>query len=102
MLPGWKFSDQRVMVDYVHFLIHDMNEAAASRSKAATTREFDESLKTDSFDKIWYVVDSFWRTHQWLDSDLIPKLLEKFEKWKNFMVILFSLENNPYRRIFSA
>ena len=39
---------------------------------------------------------------QWLDSDLIPRLLEKFEKLKNFIVILFNLENNPYRRIFSA
>ena len=30
----------------------------------------------------------------WLDSDLIPRLLENFEKWENFMTILLSLKNN--------
>ena len=55
----------------------------------------------------------------WLDSDLIPRLLENFEKWENFMVILFSIfvlwsflnkgtwnlksiENHSYRRILNA
>ena len=37
-----------------------------------------------------------------LDSDLIPKSLENFENWKNFMVILFSVKNDAYRRIFGA
>ena len=35
----------------------------------------------------------------WLDSDLIPRLLENFEKWENFMIILLSFKNNSYRRI---
>ena len=39
---------------------------------------------------------------QWLDSDLIPRLLENFENWKNFMVILLSVKNDAYRRIFGA
>ena len=39
---------------------------------------------------------------KWLDSDLIPRLLEKFEKWENFMVILLSFKNNPFRRILDA
>ena len=38
----------------------------------------------------------------WLDSDLIPRLLENFEKWENFMAILLSIKNNSYRRILSA
>ena len=38
----------------------------------------------------------------WLDSDLIPRLLENFENWKNFMVILFNVKNDAYRRIFGA
>ena len=33
------------------------------------SREFENSLKN------WYI--------QWLDSDLIPRLLENFENWKN-------------------
>ena len=39
---------------------------------------------------------------QWLDSDLIPRLLENFENWKNFMAILLSVKNDAYRRIFGA
>ena len=38
----------------------------------------------------------------WLDSDLIPRLLENFEKWENFMVILLCFKNNPFRRILDA
>ena len=38
----------------------------------------------------------------WLDSDLIPRLLENFENWKNFMVILLSVKNDAYRRFFGA
>ena len=30
----------------------------------------------------------------WLDSELIPKLLENFENWKNFMIILFNVKND--------
>ena len=36
------------------------------------------------------------------NSDLIPRLLEKFEKWKNFMAILLSFKNDSYRRILNA
>ena len=43
----------------------------------------------------------FW-VIEWLDSDLIPRLLENFEKWENFMAILLSIKNNSYRRILSA
>jgi len=39
---------------------------------------------------------------QWLDSDLIPRLLKNFENWKNFMVILLSVKNGAYRRFFGA
>ena len=35
----------------------------------------------------------------WLDSDFIPRLLEIFEKLKNFMAILLSVKNDTYRRI---
>ena len=38
----------------------------------------------------------------WLDSDLIPRLLEIFEKLKTFMVILLSVKNDAYSRILSA
>ena len=36
----------------------------------------------------------------WLDSELIPRLLENFENGKNFMIILLSVKNDAYRRIF--
>ena len=39
---------------------------------------------------------------EWLDSDLIPRLLENFENWKNFMIILLSVKNDSYRRFFGA
>ena len=35
----------------------------------------------------------------WQDSDLITKLLEIFEILKNFLVILFSIKNDVYKRI---
>ena len=38
----------------------------------------------------------------WLDSDLIPRLLEIFEKLKTFMVIVLSVKNDAYSRILSA
>ena len=38
----------------------------------------------------------------WLDSELIPRLLENFENWKNFMIILLNVKNDAYRRIFGA
>ena len=38
----------------------------------------------------------------WLDSDLIPRLLENFENWKNFMIILLRVKNDAYRRFFGA
>ena len=37
-----------------------------------------------------------------MDSDLIPKLLKIFEKLKNFLAILFIIENDAYRPILSA
>ena len=39
---------------------------------------------------------------QWLDSDLIPRLLEIFEKWKTVMVILLRIKNDAYSRILGA
>ena len=39
---------------------------------------------------------------QWQNSDLIPRLLEIFEKWKTFMVILLSVKNDAYSRILGA
>ena len=38
----------------------------------------------------------------WLDSELIPRLLENLENWKNFMIILLNVKNDAYRRIFWA
>ena len=38
----------------------------------------------------------------WPNSDLIPRLLEIFEKWKTFMVILLSVKNDAYSRILGA
>ena len=38
----------------------------------------------------------------WLDSDLIPRLLEIFEKLKTFMIILLNVTNDTYSRILSA
>ena len=38
----------------------------------------------------------------WLDSDLIPRLLEIFEKMKTFMVILLSVKNDANSRILGA
>ena len=38
----------------------------------------------------------------WLDSELIPRLLENFENWKNFIIILLNIKNDAYRRIFGA
>ena len=35
----------------------------------------------------------------WLDLDLIPKLLEIFENFKKFIVILLSVKNDVYKRI---
>ena len=43
----------------------------------------------------------FW-VIEWLDSDLIPRLLENFEKLEIFMTILLSFENKSYRRILNA
>ena len=42
------------------------------------------------------------KVRQWLDSELIPRLLENFENWKNFMVILLNVKNDAYRRIFGT
>ena len=39
---------------------------------------------------------------KWLDSELIPRLLENFENWKHFKVILLSVKNDAYRQIFWA
>ena len=39
---------------------------------------------------------------KWLDSELIPRLLENFENWKNFMIILLNVKNDAYRRFFGA
>ena len=36
----------------------------------------------------------------WLDSDLIPRLLENFENWKNFIVILLNVKYDAYRPTF--
>ena len=36
---------------------------------------------------------------QWLDSDLIPRLLEIFEILKIFVIILLSAKNGAYRRV---
>ena len=44
----------------------------------------------------------FNRKSEWLDSDLIPRLLEIFENFKNFMLILFAIKNDAYRRVFGA
>ena len=41
-------------------------------------------------------------TKEWLDSDLIPRLLEIFEKLKTFMIILLNVTNDTYSRILSA
>ena len=38
----------------------------------------------------------------WLDSDLIPRLLEIFEKWKTFMIILLRVKNDTYSRILGS
>ena len=37
--------------------------------------------------------------HQWLDSDLIPRLLEISEFWKFFDAILFSIQNEANTQI---
>ena len=42
------------------------------------------------------------RDQEWLDSDLIPILLEIFEKMKTFMVIVFSVKNDAYGQILGA
>ena len=39
---------------------------------------------------------------KWPNSDLIPRLLEKFEKRENFMAILLSFKNDSCRRILNA
>ena len=39
---------------------------------------------------------------QWLDSDLIPRLLEIFEKLKSFMIILLNVTNDACSRILTA
>ena len=44
----------------------------------------------------------FGATLDWLDSDLIPRLLEIFEKLKTFMIILLNVTNDAYSRILSA
>ena len=36
----------------------------------------------------------------WLDSELIPRLLENFENWKNFIVILLNVKYDAYRPTF--
>ena len=36
----------------------------------------------------------------WLDPDLIPRLLEIFERLKTFMVILLSVKNDAYSPVF--
>ena len=39
---------------------------------------------------------------QWLDSEVIPRLLKNFENWKNFKFILFKVKNDSWIRILSA
>ena len=39
----------------------------------------------------------FWWNEYWLDSDLISRLFEIFEKLKILMAILLSVKNDPYR-----
>ena len=39
---------------------------------------------------------------QWLESDLIPRLLEMLEFWKIFLALLISIKNLAYTQILSA
>ena len=38
----------------------------------------------------------------WLDSDLIPRLLENFENWENVTVSLLNIKNEAYRLKFEC
>ena len=63
------------------------------------------SVNIDSFpgkNVFQYLKTLIIKIMHWLDSDLIPRLLENFENWKNFMIILLSVKNDSYRRFFGA
>ena len=67
-------------------------------SKSTDHRELDPSFEFNEWFSSFSVDFESYR----LDSELIPRLLENFENWKNFMVILLSVKNDAYRRFFGA
>ena len=47
-------------------------------------------------------INNFWKNKEWLDSDLIPRLLENFENWENVTVSLLNIKNEAYRPKFEC